>query len=106
MDFPLTDALSMVVFCSMCGRLCNLKCVRAKSKRSGTWQCRECDTTFVQLHRMGADPTDAPQDFFAAARGKGMKETEELWQQFSNKFKQRLTFMSTAANFYLCRSGM
>ena len=33
---------------------------------------------------MGADPTDAPQEFFAAAREKGMKETKELWEQFSN----------------------
>ena len=47
---------------------------------------------FVQLHRLGADPTDAPQDFFAEARGKGMKETERLWLQFCNKFKQRTIY--------------
>ena len=87
------------VFCSVCGAQCDLTSVRTKSKQAGTWQCKACDTTFVQLCRMGADPTDAPQEFFAAAREKGMKETKELWEQFSNKFKQRTDIYEHGGKF-------
>ena len=73
------DEPTQLAICRMCGEQCTLKSVRARGH--GTWQCVQCNTTFAQLHRIGADLTDAPQDFFAAARGKGMHETQELWQQ-------------------------
>ena len=78
-DFPAHAFFSVDdVWCDACGQACSLAQVRVKSKANGTWQCKSCDLTYSQVHRLNGDPTTATADFYADAAGKWMAETKKL----------------------------
>ena len=89
-EFPDFAFLGMnEVWCDTCGQKCNLDRVRVKAKTNGTWQCKNCDTTYQQVNRLNGDPTAATAEFYAAAAGKGMEETKRLWEHHANKYRVR-----------------
>ena len=89
-EFPALVVLGIdEVWCDACGQKCTLDRVRVKAKTKGTWQCKNCDTTYRQVMSLKGDPKAATEEFYAAAAGKDMQETKRLWEHHANKYKYK-----------------